>query len=134
MIKILSTTRFPSSILSVHSGWREPQRLLRLRPERPKGPRLRFVRPSSRRGRRQGLPLQLSQHHPTQRLPHSRGRAPAVSRFSPTLPGLPCSGQEARGGLLVTGGFRGADHPGPHYLLHSQEKQDVLLREKQNKG
>lgn len=114
-------------ILSTHPGWRQPEGLLRLRPERPKRPKVRLVRPSPRGSHRQSLTLQLSQPHPAQRLPRSGRRSSAVSRRSSGLPGVPRPGQGAHGGLPDPGGLGGADHSGPHYLLHVQKTQGVIL-------
>lgn len=113
--------------LSVHSGRRQPEGLLRLRPERPEGPGVRPVRPGPRGGHRQGLTLQLPQHHPAQRLPHPGGGAAAVPQLPPAVPGLPRAGEEACGGILDSGGFRGGDQSVPHHLLHNQETQGLLL-------
>lgn len=123
----LTCSVFSSSPHSVHSGRCKPEGLLCVCPERPKGPRVWLVRPSPRRDHSQGLPVQLSQHHPAQRLPHPGSCAPAVSQLPSTLPGLPCAGKEACGRLPYSCGFRGAHHSGPHHLLHSQETQGVLL-------
>lgn len=114
-------------LLSLHSGWGKPEGLLCLCPERPEGPGVWLVWPSPRGSHHQSLSLQLSKYHQAQWLPHSRSSTPAVSRSGSTLPGLPCPGQEACGELLDSGRFRRADHPGPHYLLYSQETQGVLL-------
>lgn len=65
-------------LFSLHSGRRQPEGILCLRPERPEGSGLWPVRPSPRGSDHQGVALQLSPHHPAQRLPHPGGCGPAV--------------------------------------------------------
>lgn len=107
--------------LSIYSGWRESERLLCLCPERPKRPQVWPLRSSPWRGHRQGFSLQLSQHHPAQRLPYSRSSSAAVSRSPTDLRRMPRSHQRACRWLPDSSGLRCADYAGPHHLLHCQE-------------
>lgn len=50
-----------------------------------------------------------------------------MSQHDSGLSGLPCADEEACCGLPDSGGFRDADHSGPHHLLQSQETQGLLL-------